>query len=544
MAVRTHTRALFAIGATSLLSAGLFTASATPAFALGQTYVVTESITSFTPQPGELGWAIEQANATAGLDTIDIQVGTIALGWSLPDLTDDVTILGNGSIINASLSYTAFNLSYVSATISDLEIVQPNSAGVYAAPDTGDTIVLTDVSVTGSASYSGLYLSPTAGATVEVHGGTLAENITGLEIYGFSGGLVQVTGTKTDSNSSFGISIDAGSDTAVTLDEVTVDGGATTPIGMGLALYSDATVTLTGTTIARCVTYGVNAAVFADSTLSLSAGTTISDNELAGVRIYASGTVLVDQATIADNGTSGVDVDSLYDDGSVVIGNSTVSGNAGQGIVASIVDTAALEIVNSTVSGNTLDGIDVDSESTFRLRHSTVTGNGDSGVVLNNTGTQARITHSIVSANNTAAVPHSDLDISGTDVAVEWSVIGTLDDSAPSALVEGDGVQWGIVDPGLEPLADNGGLTRTHLPTASSAALDAGDVAVAGAPTTDQRGETRISAGRIDIGAVEVQPAAPAALAATGVESAWPLAASLALLAAGLIVLGRRRRVV
>lgn len=548
MAARSHTHAFLAIGATGLMSAALLCAAATPAFALGQTYVVTESITSLTPQPGELGWAIDQANAAAGLDTIDIQVSTIDLGWNLPEITDDVTILGNGSTISGSLSYSAFTLSYVSASIDDVEIAQPNSAGVSATPDSGDTIVLTDVSVSGSTSSSGLYLSSAAGASVQVHGGTMTANNSGLQINSFGGGTVDVTGTTIDSSSAFGVSLSAGGDAVVTIDDVSVNGAATTTVGLDATLYGESTVTLSNTTITQCVTHGINAAVFADSALNLTAGTTISANAQQGARIYASGSVLIDQSTIADNGATGIDVYNLYDDGSVLISNSTVSGNAAMGVAASIVDTGVFEIVDSTVSGNTHDGVDVDSESIFRLRHSTVTDNGDSGVVLNTTGAEAVITHSIISANNTAAVPHSDLDISGADVAVEWSVIGTLDDPAPAALVEGSGVQWNIADPGLDPLADNGGLTRTHLLKASSAALDTGNAAVASAPGSDQRGETRIADGRIDIGAVELQPGGAisptAALAATGAEVQATLVASLALLLAGLTMLGLRRRAV
>jgi VCBS repeat-containing protein len=62
------------------------------------------------------------------------------------------------------------------------------------------------------------------------------------------------------------------------------------------------------------------------------------------------------------------------------------------------------------------------------------------------------------------------------------------------------------VAPDLAALADNGGPTQTHLPNASSPAIDAGDPAIADAPASDQRGVARILNGTIDIGAVEVVP--------------------------------------
>jgi len=58
------------------------------------------------------------------------------------------------------------------------------------------------------------------------------------------------------------------------------------------------------------------------------------------------------------------------------------------------------------------------------------------------------------------------------------------------------------VDPQLGPLADNGGLTLTHLPPAGSPAVNAGGTFC---PTTDQRDLPR-PVGACDIGAVEVQP--------------------------------------
>ena len=64
----------------------------------------------------------------------------------------------------------------------------------------------------------------------------------------------------------------------------------------------------------------------------------------------------------------------------------------------------------------------------------------------------------------------------------------------------------------LGPLADNGGPTMTHALLAGSPAINAGDPAamasMGGVPQFDQRGApfTRVSGGRIDIGAIERQP--------------------------------------
>lgn len=68
--------------------------------------------------------------------------------------------------------------------------------------------------------------------------------------------------------------------------------------------------------------------------------------------------------------------------------------------------------------------------------------------------------------------------------------------------------------------------------------VGAGNPAIVGAPSTDQRGQTRI-VGTIEMGAVEVQ----AALASTGVDSALPIVGGSLLLGAGvLLLLARRKR--
>jgi hypothetical protein len=74
-------------------------------------------------------------------------------------------------------------------------------------------------------------------------------------------------------------------------------------------------------------------------------------------------------------------------------------------------------------------------------------------------------------------------------------------------------------DPGLGPLANNGGPTQTRLPQSGSPLIDAIPTASCQADgasgiTTDQRGVTRPQGPGCDIGAVEVEVAGPAAPAA------------------------------
>ena len=60
-----------------------------------------------------------------------------------------------------------------------------------------------------------------------------------------------------------------------------------------------------------------------------------------------------------------------------------------------------------------------------------------------------------------------------------------------------------VADPGLEPLADNGGPTMTHALVSTSPARDTAANAVC--PAIDQRGVARID-GLCDVGAFEYIP--------------------------------------
>ena len=91
-----------------------------------------------------------------------------------------------------------------------------------------------------------------------------------------------------------------------------------------------------------------------------------------------------------------------------------------------------------------------------------------------------------------------------------------------------NGNQVGVANPGLGPLADNGGPTQTIALMTGSPAIDAGSNALAVDPstgqtlTTDQRGTgfARIVNGTVDIGAYEVQSYITAAAVGWGTQTA------------------------
>src|SRR5262249_7145502 len=129
------------------------------------------------------------------------------------------------------------------------------------------------------------------------------------------------------------------------------------------------------------------------------------------------------------------------------------------------------------------------------------------------------LTNSIVAGNTANTM--ADVDVGADDLTARSSLIGTNDGTglAPSpAAPDANGNLVGDaagIDPGLEPLADNGGPMQTLALRADSPAIDRGDNALAvdvtqaGSPalTTDQRGDPFVLGfGPVDMGAFEHVP--------------------------------------
>jgi hypothetical protein len=116
------------------------------------------------------------------------------------------------------------------------------------------------------------------------------------------------------------------------------------------------------------------------------------------------------------------------------------------------------------------------------------------------------------------AAPVAD-DVPGTalDPASAGNLIGT---GGAGGLVTGvNGNRVGVADPGLAPLADNGGPTLTCALLPGSPARDAGDNALVPAGlATDQRGPgfARVLHGTVDVGAFEYHNSPPTNVGAGG----------------------------
>jgi hypothetical protein len=214
------------------------------------------------------------------------------------------------------------------------------------------------------------------------------------------------------------------------------------------------------------------------------------------------GTLTVVDSTLAAN-------DVLYAGGGLanrgtgvaIVTGTTISGNATSSGGGGIENTATLQVTNSTVSGNSVTGGGKGGgiENTWNgaiptmtLTRVTVAGNSASGGgnALSSTGgpTSGTIEGSILSGSCYAGDANSS---AGHNI-----------DAAGFCFYPPDATDLvGVADVKLGPLADNGGLTLTHMPDADSPAVDAGGATCATA--ADQRGLPRPQGAACDIGAVE-----------------------------------------
>ena len=229
---------------------------------------------------------------------------------------------------------------------------------------------------------------------------------------------------------------------------------------------------------------------------------TLSGNNTTGERSYGggiytrSGDITLISSTFSGNSTTGDGSDGggIYSrSGSVSLFNSTFSGNSTEGVDSNgggiWSDDSTVSLVNSTVTGNTASGV-------------------GGGIALDAEGPEAeRLTlHNSIVAGNTDSGTAPDLFAGSAladDLIVEHSLIGDTTGTGVSTTTGAGNIL--NQSPLLAALADNGGPTQTHALLEGSAAIGVGNNALAAGLLTDQRGETRIIDGVVDIGAFELQ---------------------------------------
>lgn len=328
------------------------------------------------------------------------------------------------------------------------------------------------------------------------------------------GALTLIDSTVSGNSANFGGGIANRGDTVSLTDSIVSENSATgctgpgnTSCSGGGGVWNSGTLTMMGSTLSAN-TSDFGGALFDRGAPTLS-NSTISgnsaDSDGGGLQSFASVARVVD-CTFADNdaGQSGGAISVAA--GTLTINSSTLVDNgaaaAGGGVLVRADSTA--DFVNTTVSGNVAEtGGGIYSLGDVRLASCTVAGND----APEGSGIYVPSLSSVRAARNTVIEGEcGGLTLESQDYNVEspGDTCG-FDQNGDQSNVDGE-------DLGLDPLAENGGPTKTHALLSNSFAIDQIPVTdcvdLGGAPLVeDQRGDPRPGGGssECDVGAFEAQ---------------------------------------
>jgi hypothetical protein len=436
------------------------------------------------PYSGDLRYVLTQVDKTTGDNTIKFLVtGKITLHSALPELgntTGLIDIEGPG----------AAKLTVARSTgpgTPDFRIFTID-AGVNAKLD-GLTITAGRADNGGGIHNVGI---------LALEGCTVAgDSETSFDYHAGGGGIYNV-GTLTIS------------DSTISGNSAVASGGGITNVG---------TLTISDSTIGGNSAVASGGGITNVGTVTITASTIIGNSADYGGGISNHGTMVVNNSTIASNSGGG-----MLNSGTMAVNNSTIASNSGHQWIAGGIDNhgGALAITNSTIAFNSGGGISsgvTSYWSTLKVTNSTIASNSGGGIGIWD-GSMATLENTIVALNtqnaDSSATP-DDIFLGGGTVSSSgaFNLIGT---GGSGGLIDGDnGNQVGVANPGLGPLADNGGPTWTMALLPWSPARDAGDNSwaidpITGLPLlTDQRGSgfPRIVGDTVDIGAFEYQVPPP-----------------------------------
>jgi len=475
----------------------------------------TVTLTSDTPSPhdppdpndyvtGELRYCLNQVHDNGGgtITFAESANGTIKLDDDLPFVTvsSSVTITGNGAgntVIdgyNNNYAVFAFDGSGT-ASISGVKIQNAHAEEGGAVYAYGVEVSVSDSVFDSNVGYSGgaIYVD----GTLTVTGSTFTSN------KGDEGGAVYVFGELSVSSSSFN-SNNSEFGGAVYVSNATQSASLT----VSGSTFTDNYANATG--VGRVE----GGAIFVDGSAQLSdsrfdSNLVLSDTSFGGA-VFTTGDVTATRTTLESNSAVDGAGGAIYALGNVILRQSTFSNNVGA--PSAVGTTGTLFSQNCTFTLNdsnaTIDGSTLYSVGDMTLDFTTIAGNtlGDSFPAARTDTGAVGVTNSVFWDNY----------VTGFDTVYDIASAGQLSashslfsaSSSVSPTVSGDTLIFGE-DPLLGSLANNGGPTQTMMPGAGSPVLGAANPA--GAPATDQRGYTRTTNGRADMGAVERLGVPPAA---------------------------------
>ena len=505
---------------------GLLALCATAGAAHAATYTVTSTADTAGESCGTdctLRQAITAANATEEADTIEFATaGTFRLLAALPDLTGTLTLR---------------NTQSASVTISG----DANGDGVGNASDARVFLIAQEANISmerlvisggfddiGGGIYNqgtlALINSTVSGNTVNRDTTLLSSPVRGGGIY--NEGTLDLTGSTVANNNASA-------------------NNESTPIAGG-GIYNVGTLNLTSSIVA-------NNSVVADGDkfpYSNSEGLGFSNGLAYGGGVFNLGTFNLVSSTLSNNsvrghgdemmrsdtffGYSGLGYGGgIYNGGTLTMSNSTLSDNVASGEGGTSTTTGFGGVAHGGSGFGFGGGIYNEDAGTISISSSTISGNrvvakGGSGSTSEGTASEkgsglalsgtAVLANTIIAGNGGASGALNDVDYNGrfdaSEVKVQSQGYNLIGGGDLSARFTAPGDQTGLlgVQLGLGPLQFNGGPTPTRALSPDSVAINAGNPNFsADAHQFDQRGSdfVRVRAGRLDVGAFELQTDTP-----------------------------------
>lgn len=496
--------------------------------------------------------AITEANALAGPDVIRLPAGTFTLTRAGVDdtnangdldVTSEMLILGTGNAGNtfveaAPTPGTAVErvfhlLSALPVTLGDFTVRngRQTTPGVLATLGSGIRIEPAGAVTTLNAVTLSNNENAFAGAGLAVIGANAVTTLNNCRVENnrtqstgqvVAGGIQINSATATTNINGSTITGNLVSSTSPT---ITIGGGGISSAGtlnITNSVVSNNTATSTGIGAYAGGILAGGATTIIGSTISGNASTVTAGTGVgrAGGIYNQGGTMVITDSVVSGNTATGeggglVNFSITAANSTMTITGSTVSGNSATGATSTgggllnFSNAAGLAVVNvnnSTISGNSSTSAagssNTGATSSINYNYATVVSNiastNGGGVLQNATGT-TRLKNSIVADNNAATGP----DIAGTLTSQGYNHVENTSGATFTA-ISGDITG---TDPQLWALANNGGVTLTHLPASSSPVIDSipnGTSDCGVAVVTSQNGVARPYATGCEKGAAEV----------------------------------------
>lgn len=466
-----------------------------------------------------------------GEDTIHLANTTYELltvyddDWSsaLPPVTSDITIEGNGAVINRPPQGAKMRILVVDG--GDLALNQVTLSGGNVLENAGGGVNVVNGTLT---THDSVFLGNQSfawGGGISIVGGglelfdTLLDRNDPSTIYA-ADATVLLRNSRIVEGRHRGMEL--GGRVTLQLESSEISGSDGEAIGG--ALLDSGVISITNSRIEN----NWAGVVLANSEVLVS-GSSLNGSEFEqGASLIDSTTMITDSMIIGNN-----DRGLITNGGTLTIVNSTISDNsAGAGFSAGLDarDSSEITIIDSTFARNTPRNISLDSGS-LRLENSTLSGDGEQLVV---DADPVDITHTTIAveSGNSAGILAMGGKITIENSIVDRCFLGPFN---PQVISQGYNIERSracgftqtgdqqLVDPDaiLGPLMDHGGPTETRALMPGSVAIDAipsGANGCTPGTSRDQRGYARaggtgFGGSACDIGAYEANSAPPPATA-------------------------------